>query len=1033
MPKAVSMIYTEKMSQSATTAKGTIVLLTGVYLDYQKQLSDPLRVLLNNAGYGLTIVLGRSVPAKSFQSLMQNNSDVIYDLVKSVDVQGAVVVAPAVCRELSIDQTLTFMDGFGEIPTVCLGANVPGMDSLVLDNARGMTECMHHLIAAPENETFMFVGGRKENVDSIEREAIFRKSLESAGKNVDEELVIHCDFESTKTYYAVTELIPKRPDVDVIVCANDESAKGAIFALKALNIAVPGDIRVCGFDDTMEATALHPTISSVTQPYAEIAKIIYEILLDKIQNQNAPRTLTTIGTEFIPRESSRSANSQMAVNTVRLNDANEASQELAIAIMNRIRLPRMQSSIEPNVLQNALAEAAMGNTAVFESCVNTFLTVPKLSRHDVHWWQKLVVAIEDLSGKLPNSVYKETLQKSVDHQVHRIRHVMQTWTDHRRFQLHRSQQLNAELLANVSNSNSVEAIIRSVEAWLTGLKINRCFFALYTEYTESFGTGSRLIVNWVNGRAALPSENRKFETRELLPESLQEHLKKGLMLLLPIHSGGTQYGYMLVDPSDAGYFEYEFDAIGDRLGSAIRHLQQMQQMRKHSKELLRVNKDLSMLANYDELTELPNRAFFHRSLSQMVATTDVNGGEFAVLFLDLDGFKFVNDSLGHSAGDLLLQLVAARLAEVLSDEALISRLGGDEFTVVIGSDNDVLEVAKRASNDILKALAEPFELTQGSAYISASIGVALYPAHAKDRETLIRQADTAMYHAKKAGKGCCQIYTAEFDQELSRQIRQDQNMRRGFQNNEFHLMYEPKFQLSDSTIVGVEALLQWRPENSADEPTSMEDTVRIAERSGFMTQLDQYTIAESCAAVKRLHQAGIVLPISVNISASQLQKPDFVDYVASCLRENNLEPQWLEIEISESATMNDIELSISQFARLKEFGLNVVLDDVGTGYSSLNYLKRLPISTLRLGKAFLQGIELADEDTNPDVAIVKTIMVLGRSMNFKVTAEGIDNKAQKHLLYQLGCEEGQGSYLSIPLSESELMNDLGSDSADKAA
>jgi len=239
--------------------------------------------------------------------------------------------------------------------------------------------------------------------------------------------------------------------------------------------------------------------------------------------------------------------------------------------------------------------------------------------------------------------------------------------------------------------------------------------------------------------------------------------------------------------------------------------------------------------------------------------------------------------------------------------------------------------------------------------------------------------------------------------------------------------------LSDLSIVGIEALIRWNPKSPSGEAITSEELVQIAENTGFISQLDQFAVLEACAAMKRMDKLLADLPITINLSALQLHRPEFVDFVSNCIQEHNVNPSQLKIEITESAAMKDIELSILQLNRLKNLGLKVSIDDFGTGYSSLNYLKRLPVDSLQIGKNFLHEISTEQNDRGSDVVIMQAIITLGQTLNFKVTAEGIENEAQKELLIELGCEEGQGFHLSAPLRECELVDKIRSASIGKVA
>ncbi len=1015
----VVMTHLTHPSSSQYAAKGTIVLVVEYFAGYQIHLIEPLSQLLGEAGYGLVIASCNAITNEGVQSGNRQDSNVVLDLIQNAEVDGIIFNAATVCLTLNEAELDQLVSEIGRTPAVYLGRKVGGQDSVMLNNKQGMSDCMEFIASAPENQTFMFIGGSKTNSDSMEREEIFRQAIESHGKTLDEELIVHCDFITSKAYHSVIELIPTRPDVDVIVCANDDSAIGAIHALEELKLSVPEDIRVSGFDDYLDATYCRPVISSVSQPFAEMASHASRLVLEKIAGENQRLGDELVQTNFRPRESTF-CQSQKAVrqSAIPLSEQAKHVEQIAESLVSSIYLPKTNKSVSEDLLKSVIRDAAMGNIETMVECIDRFVKPFEMKSDEIVCWQNLVTEIENRAKRLPNSQYTDQLQSLMEQPLLRIKDAIQAWRTRQEYRNKRTQQINNQFLEEVNKLTAIDELIEPMTRWLKHLEVARCFFVVYSDFTNAVDPRASLLIDHVMNREAVGLIDEPFSTSGILPDELQCHLRCDKLVMYPIHSGGIQFGYMLIDPGPQ--MNVPFDAIVTNIGSSMRHMLQLDNFQRHANTLELVNKKLSSLANYDELTGLPNRAFFQHTLSQLLADAQKNGSELALMFIDLDGFKLINDSLGHSAGDQLLRIVAKRLQSVLDAGAFISRLGGDEFTIVLKSQDFLIERVNTVCQEILDALSSSYELTQLKVNVSGSVGVALFPAHAADAETLTRKADSAMYHAKDSGKNCFRIFTPELDVEFTWRLEQDQNMRQGFLNDEFHLLYQPKYKLSNLNLVGAEALLRWQPEGSADGPIAPDQFVSIAEQTGFITQLDHFVLRSACEAIRRWREQGLALPIAVNVSAIQLHKPEFVEFVASCIAEHEIDPQLLELELTESAAMADVDLSIMQLTRLQKLGITIAIDDFGTGYSSLNYLKRLPVNALKIDREFLMEIRSDHDDGSPDLAIAKAIIALGRSMNFKVIAEGIEHQYQKDVLLELGCHEGQGFYFSKPVDEVQL-------------
>ena len=421
---------------------------------------------------------------------------------------------------------------------------------------------------------------------------------------------------------------------------------------------------------------------------------------------------------------------------------------------------------------------------------------------------------------------------------------------------------------------------------------------------------------------------------------------------------------------------------------------------------------IAYLAHHDALTGLPNRVLLQDRIEQAIAHSHRNATQVAVLFIDLDHFKTINDSLGHQQGDQLLQLVASRIQGCLREIDTVSRLGGDEFVIVIpalSSDHEGGD-ATAVAQKLLEALSADFHVQSHDLHIGASIGISIYPDDGETAEILMRNADTAMYHAKERGRNQYQFFTGEMNAAAQQRMTMQMQLRRSLQANDFRLHYQPVFATDSQELVGFEALLRWR--NAAGELVRPGDFITVAEESGLIIPIGEWVIREACGTAARWKKNGHKLQVAINVSAIQLRRKSFAGMVAAILEETGADPGQIEMEITESVIVGGHEEAIAALRKLDALGIRIAIDDFGTGYSGLSYLKQFPIDTVKIDQSFIRDLTIDAEDE----AIVQAIIAMSRSLRLNVVAEGVESAEQLSMLRELGCDMAQGYYFSHPLA-----------------
>jgi diguanylate cyclase (GGDEF)-like protein len=431
--------------------------------------------------------------------------------------------------------------------------------------------------------------------------------------------------------------------------------------------------------------------------------------------------------------------------------------------------------------------------------------------------------------------------------------------------------------------------------------------------------------------------------------------------------------------------------------------QQRESERRANEERIRY------LAYHDALTGLPNRTSFAERLVEAVRRAKRGASQFAVMFLDLDRFKLINDSLGHDSGDVLLHVAASRIQKCIRESDMLFRMGGDEFTVLLENLQDAEEAAHIATR-MIDAIAEPIQLPQQDVAITVSIGIALYPRDAEGGEPLVKSADTAMYRAKELGRNRYAFFAPEMNERVESQMRLEAGLRRALKNGEFALHYQPRVSATTQRVVGVEALLRWNhPEFGVVLPRRF---VPSLEESGLIVPVGAWVLRAACEQNKAWQDAGLPpFRVSVNISPRQFKSESLVDAVRDALHASGLAPEFLEIELTESLLVDNSPAAIATMARLKEIGVAISIDDFGAGYSSLNYLKRFPVDCLKIDGSFIRDLASGGKDA----AIVEAVAALARSLGMGMVAEGVEQIEQVEFLRHSRCTELQGFYFSRPV------------------
>lgn len=527
----------------------------------------------------------------------------------------------------------------------------------------------------------------------------------------------------------------------------------------------------------------------------------------------------------------------------------------------------------------------------------------------------------------------------------------------------------------------------------------------------------RFVLEWVSGyEEALESIRRNAHDVYLVDYELGERSGLDLIREAMYHSCKAPL-IMLTDQANYGVDTEAIKAgaadslVKDQINSTL-----LERSIRYAIERKRADERMAFLAQYDSLTGLANRSLFKELLALALARAERNGKHVALMFLDLDRFKIINDSLGHDGGDQVLKVVAERLRSRMRKSDTVARLGGDEFTVIlegIGTVQDATNVAQ----ELLHIVAQPIMVQDQELFVTPSIGIAIHPQYGKDPETLIKNADMAMYRAKRQGRNTYRFYTTtmESNGKASQHLAMETRLRHALDREEFLLHYQPLIDLKSGRLIALEALLRWRhPERGLIHP---EEFIPLAEENGMIVPMGEWVLATACRQNKEWQEAGFPLAsVSVNLSARQFRQKSFVRKVESILAESGLDPQFLELELTESLLFESNGASTNRLKELKALGIKISIDDFGTGYSSLSYLKCFPIDTLKIDRSFVGDIP----SNQGDSAIASGMIALAHGLHMRVTAEGVETQAQLDFLRDRGCDAIQGYLMSPAVAPEEV-------------
>lgn len=885
-----------------------MLVISDDYTAYHHGVVSRISERLTPHGYTVICAAGRLPPSASAPSA--------FSFAVNLDVAGVIFLAGAADQATSPDVIEALVRQFSDVPVVTVGFQADRRASVLADDASAMRQLVNHMLDDAERRNVVFLRGRANHFDANAREQVFREVMAARHRVVDESLMLRGDFDLARGFSTLDRLLETRPDIHVVIAANDAMARGAVIALDKHGLRVPEDVLVSGFDDSAHALNGRVALSTVRAVTGNRMERAADVLLDQISSA----VLYSERVERLPGE-------------LLIRESSQCGRETEHPVRSDYRREQQHTQSQAELFSY-------------------------LSYHEI---------IEDA-------------------------HVQ---------------------LAHCSTRDNVFDVLSRV---LKHLSIAQAFVVRMDHGSTGEGVGVEVEYAYPEHQSV---DHEVFDKDvKLNTNLLTQDLQQGVLVVRCVSIDTRYSGAFMYDPSGTGTPSLE--GLTQSVFGALARCEQRANYESQRQSLERANDELEHMANFDALTGLANRVRLQSELEHNIASED---DAFVVLYFDLDGFKLVNDTLGHAAGDKLLEIIASRVTACVRDTDVVARLGGDEFAILIRGAIDNDDVS-RIAEQLLVEIARPMRLTREQTLsLSASIGLARYPEHGVDVESLLKHADTAMYQAKAEGKNRIVWFNEDMDHRVRDQMYLDQNMRSGFAAGEFRLVYQPRLDLRSNAIVGVESLLRWT--TAEGQEISPAQFIPVAETTGFIRKLDAFALETACAQACDWADRGFSCRISVNMSVARLQQSGIVDEVRSVLERYQVPRGVIEFEVTETVAMTEFQSNVETLEAFREMGIGLSIDDFGTAYSSLSYLKDLPIDCLKIDRSFLASIENVEDEMSPDGRIVRAVVGLGNSLGLQVVAEGVENEVQHQFLMKLGCDEAQGFLFARPLERGDVETLLG--------
>ncbi len=991
-------------TRSDNKMQPVVALVMDHLTDEKLALSKTIREKLKPAGIGcFTLIVEHSTA-----EVDHNHPDSNY--LQSLAVDAVIAFASGTGIRLGLPEFRQVIKNFSHLPVVSLGAALDSVTTIATDNETSVRDIMTHLIDDVGRRQFAFLRSCDEDIDSIEREQVFRDVLAERGLPVIEERIVSGNICDAAAYRVVSDLIDYDRAIDAIVCCDDNTAIAAIRALHDHDLAVPDDVAVCGFDSGQHNHESRYAVTTARIDNDTLASTAAGRICSLLQQTSAltlPPVKIRIPAELIIRASTQT--SPLI--------ASDNSPDTAIThACGHIKdlLTRLQSTRDDRQtpLYDLFESACnQGNTAFVEQ-----LQSMQISTHsDQHsTLRNLRTAIHQLFVAIGNTQSVPAGFTQLGLAVQQIDVLMNNYYNQKSLESQRSEMLQENFFQQLSSCRSVASLPGFIDSGFSKVGISTAFLVLYSNRRDLVGHhNTQLVYARENARRTADSDTN-FAAEQILPQKYHASLCSKELVMLPLCTLDNHYGYLLVSHNDATPLQLR--AISNCIATALHNINRIRDKEQHTNELREINGELAKRTMYDSTTGLPNRTRFITEFEQTISRSEDRSASFPLLIFSIDTNAIPDNPYQRQDTDSLLRALAIRLTENTGPTTTIARIGEHDFAIIAEGD---IDAASQLAAQALKSINAPYPINGRQIRIKTNAGIAIYPTHGVTADELAANAYTALRHVTGSASSNTAIFNTAMNASVVNKWQLEQDMHQALLRGEFYLVYQPRVCTTSGRIESFEALMRWQKLDESGNPgesISPLTFIPIAEESGFIATLGRFALDQATLQIKVWQSLNLPTKVSVNLSSRELLQDDLVEQIQTTLQKHSVTAGSIEIEVTETSAMKDIQGSIKKLQALRDLGIDVAIDDFGTSYSSLNYLKQLPASHLKIDRSFIKDIKSADGPDSTDKAIVHAIVGLGHSLGFRVVAEGAETKEQWDYLVTLGCDEIQGYYFSPPVA-----------------
>lgn len=939
--------------------------------------------------------------------------DRIFDLIDTDLIDGVILPIGSLSRFISREQQLAFMQRFSDVPVITVNSDFPDYTNVGYCSRQGMENLVEHLVGHHGVRRFVFAGATGNHRATNLKKQYFIEALESHGLCFDESMYITSDLYLNAPIPGLERLFRGARETwpQAIVAGTDKQARNLLKLLGDLGLRVPEDVVVTGSTGSLDGQFTEPPLTSLLEPTYELGWHAAKRVIAAIEGQPVKEDVTVPTSVVIRRScgcSGRRNNLLLpdATASSRIKPVNFRFDDQVRSDLNQIlssAVPQHKSgislSISTELTSQLRKDLNSGDTSHLAVFLQRELERSKKTEAFFLWGQLALSLHNNLLKRVgikgnagPELAIATTLFRIIQESNEQAGH-------YRSYEADRYVEILREVGIQLNSEFNVDFICQQL---MYGLHISDCFISIFEEANQTDGLASN-VMSMRQGRCLAPIQEL-FPASQLVPSRLEPFNDVYSLIVMPLSFKDEFIGTTVLSIGERKGIIYE--GLLTQFSSALKN-------QIHVRNLQDKESRIRTLAYQDTLTGLANRALLNERLDIMVNSSLSSDRAFMVLFIDLDDFKWINDSMGHDAGDILLKEVARQISQCLCEEDTLARFGGDEFVAILtrtGSQKDAEAVARL----IIQALANPLKVLDQQVFISASIGIAGFPDDGQSTEALIKNADKAMYRAKQNGKNRYGFYRHDLEGAPSRTIMIRNLLHTALREENFRLVFQPQIDLETSRVCGVEALI--RMSGSGSEVVGPEEFISLAEDIGLIDQIGLWVFKETCRQQKQWVDDGHSIKCALNVSAKQIQNPKMAHEFLSVLRETGADPTMIRIEVTENAVINNDESARNTLLQLVNYGMGIAIDDFGTGYASLSCLQRIPVDTLKVDRSFVKDCTTNDENAS----IIAAIVMMAKSLKLNIVAEGVETPEHVTFLRDLGCRHMQGYIFSRPIPADQI-------------